>query len=802
MQVKKAKVEAIYPLNFLQQALLFHSLQEDVDQGFLQVKCVLKGKIDVEAFQNAWRQNIQRHESLRTSVHWDNLEKPVQVVHQEVLLPFTFHDWSKNSEPEQKAKIEELINSDAVKALDLTTAPVLRIFLIKLSEDKHFLLWDCHHILADGWSGSIILQDLLAFYEGNCSGKNETELPAVPAYKAYLNWLKKQDQAKAKTFWIEVLKGFEKPTLVGNQKQSQKSLENRFQTESLKLGEEESQKLRDFSQKNKITLNTLIQGIWALLLSRYAEQDDIAFGTVVSGRSIDLPNAELMAGMYMNVLPLRIRVDKGEKFSDWLKSLQIQQAKIRDFEYINLDDILNSISFAKGNLMFDSLVVFENLPLENISGGGISLESFESSLTSNYALTLAIIPHKEIKAHLKYDSSIVSEQQISWLFRNLKNLIEIIIGNKSNSLGEIINFITPSEIKKTQDQIEDSDNTPPNDYNAPRNKLELRLLSIWESLLNQQPIGVTEDFFDLGGTSIIAIRLFTEIEKQFNRKLQPISLLKHRTIRALSELIKDETKDEPWSALVPLRVSGSKPPIFCLHAGGGHVFFYRDLAKHLGDDQPVYALQRLNLDPITQAAQNIETTASHFLEEIRKVQPNGSYSLLAYCFSTATCWEIARQLKEEGDSVSLMAIIDSPPFRGDKRTTIERVKGIVNRARALDFTFIKTIWQGRIKQPIKAKLNSLISGRDAVKYQKLMKTLNSTDQSYIWKPLPVKVTLIRSAAWILNREQDEMLSKWNDLALNGVDTYVVDGHHVQLFEEPYVKNLAEQLKECLDKANK
>ena len=180
-------------------------------------------------------------------------------------------------------------------------------------------------------------------------------------------------------------------------------------------------------------------------------------------------------------------------------------------------------------------------------------------------------------------------------------------------MGELISLITPIEIENAQDQIKDTNEINFNAYVAPKNDVELKLVSIWESLLNLQPIGVTEDFFDLGGTSIIAIRLFTEIEKHFKKKLQPISLLKHRTIRALSELIQDETKDKPWSALVPLRASGSKPPIFCLHAGGGHVFFYKDLAKHLGPDQPVYALQRIDLDHITQASQNIESTASHLL---------------------------------------------------------------------------------------------------------------------------------------------------------------------------------------------
>ena len=801
MQVKKAKVEAIYPLNFLQQALLFHSLQEDIDQGFLRVKCVLKGKINIEAFKNAWLQNIQRHEVLRTSVHWENLEKPVQVVHKEVLLPLTFHDWSENSEPEQNEKFTELINSDGAKPLDLTKAPVLRIFLIRLNENKHILLWNCHHILADGWSASIILQDLLAFYDANCSEESEARLPAVPSYKSYLNWIKKQDQTKSKTFWTEVLKDFDRPTIVGIRKQLQNSLEYNFKTESLKLPEEESKKLRDFSQKNQITLNTLILGIWAILLSRYLEHDDIAFGTIVSGRSIDLPNAERIAGMYMNVLPLRIRLNDSEKFSDWLKSLQFQQARIRNFEYTNLDEILHSSTSAMGNSLFDSVVVFENMPLENIRGGGVSIESFESGLTSNYALTLAVSPLKEIKVYIKYDSSVISEQQVSWFSRNLSNLFGIVTENRSDSLREISDFVTSLEIKRTDEQIEHRGHTATRKYLAPRSEAELKLVGIWESMLNFQPISINEDFFDLGGTSIIAIRLFKEIEKQFQKKLQPISLLNHRSVESLAKFIAEENGEAKFSSLVPLRASGSKPPIFCLHAGGGHVFFYKDLAKHLGADQPVYALQRLGLDDITQASQDIESMASHYLEEIRKVQPNGSYSLLAYCYSISICWEMVRQLKETGNSISSSVIIDSSPFQEDNRTTIERLNGILIKARALDFGFIKTIWIGRVKKPIKAKWVSLVNDVEAIKLQKKMKPLTLTSKAYIWKPLPVKITLIRSAPWLSNHRKNERFSMWDKLALNGVDTYVVDGHHDDLFNEPEVKQLADHVRQSLDKAN-
>ncbi|NTS40747.1 hypothetical protein HRG84_07490 [Flavisolibacter sp. BT320] len=805
MQVKKANVETIYPLSFLQQALLFHSLQKKVDQGFLQVKCLLKGKINLEAFQDAWRQNIQRHESLRTSVHWENLDKPVQVVHREVSLPFTFQDWSENSEQEQKIRLQTLLKSDAEEALNLNKAPVLRIFLVKLSADKHFLLWDCHHILADGWSGSIILKDLLAFYEANCSGKNEPALPAIPSYKSYLNWLKRQDSTKAKNFWIENLNGFGESTLVGNHKQSQRNLEDNFQTESLKFSEAESQKLRSFCQKNQITLNTLIQGIWAILLSRYVEQDDIVFGTVVSGRSTDLPNAELMAGMFMNVLPLRIRVDKNETFSPWLKSLQLQQAKTRDFEYFNLDDILySSSSSAKASLMFDTLVVFENIPLENMSGGGISFESFESGLTTTYTLTLAVIPNKEIEANLKYHASMVSEQQIGWLLENLKNLIENIIESGSKSLGELINSVTPLEIKDISNRVKDLDQNDPDDYQAPKDDVELKLLSIWEGLLNLQPISVTDDFFDIGGTSIIAIRLFAKIENQFNRRLQPIILLKNRTIRALAELIKDETKDEPWSALVPLRASGSKPPVFCMHAGGGHVFYLKDLAKHLGADQPVYALQKLGLNEKDPVMYDVKTMASHYLSEIRKVQPKGPYSVIGYCLSAPVCYEIALQLNKIGEECAFVGIIDSRIvpnyFRPD--TFKQKIERTAKKIRNNDWSFVTAILRRRLIDPIRRKLDYLRSSPQAKKEADLFEMANNILLKYVWEPYPGKITLIATEQRQEAQYLPVMVADWKPLAKGGLDVFVVPGDHGFVFYEPGVKGLAAQIKQCLDKANK
>ena len=248
MRVRKAKSEVagIYPLSFLQQALLFHSLHKEDDQGFLQIQCFLSGRIRLETFRKSWEQTIDRHESLRTSIHWEDIEKPVQVARKHVRLPFTFRDWSQFPGDEQTDRVAELKISDKKENFDLTKAPVLRINLIKFSEDRYFLLWSCHHILADGWSASIILRDLLAFYDANKNGQ-VADLPEIPDYKSYLNWHKKQDKSRARSFWKDALQDLGSPLLIGD-KTGLKSA-SKFVYKDLKFSNDRSESLRNLAKK-------------------------------------------------------------------------------------------------------------------------------------------------------------------------------------------------------------------------------------------------------------------------------------------------------------------------------------------------------------------------------------------------------------------------------------------------------------------------------------------------------------------------------------------------------------------------
>ncbi len=802
MQAKETKpdIEAIYPLGFLQQALLFHSLQRESDEGFLQVRCNLNGSIELDSFEKAWIQIINRHESLRTSIHWENIEKPVQLVRSYVELPLSYQDWTHHLPKVKTKKLSELVNNDRNQNLDLTKSPVFRVNLIKLSDTEYFLLWTLHHILADGWTASIILNDLLVFYYANKKGE-EPDLPPVPSHKSYINWLKSLDKSKAGTFWENELRGFKFPTIVGKRNLRNSDEGTEFEIDSFALSGEESERLRSVCKKNRITLNTLIQGIWSILLSKFLDSEDVVFGTIASGRSIALPNAELMAGMLMTMLPLRVKLDSEQDLSDWLNNIQIRQLKIRKYDYVNLDEVLSWSKADTPNLLFDNIVIFQNIPLANIVGGDIRISDFKSGLTSNYALTLAVKPSKEIEFFLKFDSFRISKDQVRWFRENLSEICQQLIENTPQTLGEILNLIPACDQNDNRSEMLEAKGPVTVDYVAPQNEIELKLTKIWERLLGQSPIGLTDDLFEIGGTSITAIRLLAEIDRDFERKLQPMNLLQNKTIKSLSKLIENKNNDEQFSTLVPLRASGSKPPIYCLHAGGGHVFFYRYLAKYLGNEQPVYAIQRLGLDDVAQAAQDIDKLAAHYVSDIRKAQPKGPYSLLAYCFGTTICWEMVKILQRLGESVSLVAIVDSPPFYRDMRTTNEKIERVSNKLKQMDLSFVKTAWQGRIMHPLRQKWKYLTGGQTEKERQNLMRALNSKAESYVWEPLPVKVSLLRSDSMLRLPEQNEAVKEWDRLALGGVETFNVGGNHDVLFEEPSVKKLATQLEKCLRAAN-
>ena len=230
-------IEAIYPLTFMQQALLFHHMQEVSDQGLLHLHCTLTGKLEPKAFQEAWEKTIIRHTALRTSIHWQEIDKPVQIVHTKSSMPWIFKDWTDVSAKKRDPDYEALKKELHAQGLDLSSAPVSRITLVQISGDTHYLLWDCHHILLDGWSVNVVLSDVFAHYDSIISGRS-VQFESVPSYPAFIKWMQGQDLTGAKIYWKEIMRGFESPNLIDRPKPVDAVVSPSFKDYKFSLSEE------------------------------------------------------------------------------------------------------------------------------------------------------------------------------------------------------------------------------------------------------------------------------------------------------------------------------------------------------------------------------------------------------------------------------------------------------------------------------------------------------------------------------------------------------------------------------------
>lgn len=365
----------IYELSPMQQGMLFHTLYApNSGMYFEQRSCVLKGKLNLPAFRRAWQYVVDRHPILRTAFHWEEVEKPLQVVYDKVELPWEELDWQGLEVGEQQVELGKFLECDRVLDFNLQNPPLMRITIIRLQEDSYQFVWSHHHLLMDGWCNGILFKEVFLLYKAFCQEDNNYRLPTVVPYGNYILWLQQQNQIQAEAYWKKQLQGFTSPTPFGVDYLINKSSNNINRRQYL-LNKNISTQLQNFTRQHRITLNTLIQGAWGLLLSRYSGEQDVVFGTTVSGRPPELENVENIVGLFINTLPVCLQIDEDTKVIDWLQRLQIQQVEREQYSYSSLVEIQGWSNIERGIPLFESLLVFENYP--------VSVESILKAINSD-----------------------------------------------------------------------------------------------------------------------------------------------------------------------------------------------------------------------------------------------------------------------------------------------------------------------------------------------------------------------------------------------------------------------------------
>ncbi|SFJ92860.1 non-ribosomal peptide synthetase [Bradyrhizobium sp. cf659] len=430
-------IEDIYPLSPMQQGMLFHALRDGANDAYVnQVGLELFG-VDAGKLRTAWQVVSDRHAALRTGFVWQNLSGAAQqVVHRHVTVPFVEEDWRDGSRRDLEAALAEISRRDRETGFDISQPPLQRIRLIRLDDDRHWLIWTHHHIFVDGWSSARLVAEVLQHVSGD-------PLPAVQgSYRDYIAWLKGRDRESAERFWREALAGLETPTLLANAVATSKtSGAEGHASVGMTVDAALTERLKSFAKRERVTLNTLIQGAWAQLLRRHSGQSAVCFGVTISGRPAELPGSEEMVGLFINTLPIIDAPNPQAIVGDWLRQLQEQNLALREHGWTPLYEIQRLAGHA-GQPLFDSILVFENYPIdEGLLRGGEGdprLGRVAHVTPTNYALAVAVFAASDrMNIEFNYDRCRFDEAAILRLRDILHGLLERIAADAERVLGDL-----------------------------------------------------------------------------------------------------------------------------------------------------------------------------------------------------------------------------------------------------------------------------------------------------------------------------------------------------------------------------
>jgi amino acid adenylation domain-containing protein/non-ribosomal peptide synthase protein (TIGR01720 family) len=426
---ERENVEEIYPLTPLQNGMLFHSLMAPESGVYVnQITCALSADLDAGRFREAWERLVARHGALRTAFLWEGLDEPRQAVHRWVPLPWQELDWRALPADEAGRRFEALRHAERHSPFPLGSAPLMRFSLVRRAGDLGFL-WTFHHLLMDGWSLPLLVRELVAVYTALGEGR-EPDLPAARPFSEYVAWLQGEDLERAERFWRRELAGFTAPPSLGVLPPAPPADSEElsgYAEHALQLSRETTARLQALAAARKVTLQTVTLGAWALLLGRYAGEEDVVFGGVVSGRPAALPGVETMVGMFVNTLPVRVRADAAEPLAPWLRRLQEGQLARQEFESSPLPQIQRWSGVPAGSPLFEALYVFENYPdagdAHEAGGGALRIGGLRSYESTNYPLTLTLTAKERVSLHLTSDRARVDVAAAPRLLRHLAHLL-------------------------------------------------------------------------------------------------------------------------------------------------------------------------------------------------------------------------------------------------------------------------------------------------------------------------------------------------------------------------------------------
>ena len=439
-------IENIFELSPLQQGMLFHTLYAaKIDPYVYQYAARVKGELQPQTFRRAWQAAVDRHQSLRTAFYWQETDKPLQVAYKSVEVPFAEHDWRGLPAAEQQKRLDDYFQADRERGFEFGVPPLMRLSLIHIDDDVAEFIWSFHHILLDGWSVPLVLKDVFEAYQAFCKQEKPAWNNPEP-YRNYIGWLQKQDLAQAERFWRQTLNGFTSATKLTEDRGSRSGVDHEdvHDAEILSLSDDLTKALQQFARQGQLTVNTIVQAAWGLLLARYSGQSDVVFGTVVSGRPPELAGVETMVGLFINTLPVRVNVNADSPILKWLEAFQRHQIEARQYDYSPLVQVQAWSEVQRGKPMFETLLAFQNFPSNGIgSDGKLQLVGTRSFERNSYPLSLIVSTFTDMTLGLSYSRHRFAKDVIQRMLVDLRDILERLTSVPRQTVGALLSANQP-----------------------------------------------------------------------------------------------------------------------------------------------------------------------------------------------------------------------------------------------------------------------------------------------------------------------------------------------------------------------
>lgn len=526
-------IEDRYSLSPLQQGMLFHTLREKGVGMYISQSVSRYEKLDSEAFRKAWQLVIDRHAILRTSFHWDDPENPVQVVHRHVEVPYFCEDWRGLSPSEQNSRLKKKQKEEREQGFDLTQPTQIRVTVIQATRTHWFCVQSHHHIILDGWSGSLLAKEVGKAYEEYRNGRTPSLEPSIP-FGNYIRWIEEQDLEAAKSFWTIHLEPVSLPTPLPAERELGSTARVRMHVESwgIKLDDDVAARVERFAKKCKVTLNTVIQSAWPILLSRYSGLSSVIFGILVSGRPPELDGVEKIVGMFLNTVPFCVTLDEEMKVGDWLRQMHSDRTELQRYEHSPLM-LLQQLSKIPGGMpLFNSIVARKDVTQAASASRKVSRssrsanQSEQAIFQQNYPILLNITASDGIELKITYDGRRFRAIDISRIMEQLRYLLVSLSEDPEKQLGQV-GLSSPDELHMLRYQWNDTDlridYTPRMDELVEQCALEMpdriaakyRQQSITFHELNQQAGSIAGYLVEngLGSGDVIAVDLESPLQQ-------------------------------------------------------------------------------------------------------------------------------------------------------------------------------------------------------------------------------------------------------------------------------------------------